>query len=310
MSAQVVCIGECMLELSGADHAEMTLSYGGDTLNTAVYLARLGVQADYVTALGDDPYSDWMIDQWEAENVGTRHVVRVPDHLPGLYAIRTDQSGERQFHYWRDQAPVRALLDQPDWEAISEGLPNYALIYLSGITLSLFTKEQRERLNGVLDSAREKGCTVAFDTNYRPRGWPSANDANVAMTETLRRVDIALPTLEDDRLVFGDRDADACIDRLQNIGVREIAVKLDAEGCLLAVESERQHITTHRQDNPLDTTGAGDSFNAGYLAARLSQKDPLAAVQLANQLAGAVIMHRGAVIPATAMPYKTSSDAN
>ena len=110
MTDRIACIGECMLELSGAAHDRMTLSYGGDTLNTAVYLARLG--RSNLTALGDDPYSDWMIDEWQAEGVGTNSVLRVG--LPGFYAIRTDARGERQFHYWRDQAPARDLFNLPD----------------------------------------------------------------------------------------------------------------------------------------------------------------------------------------------------
>ena len=93
MTDRIACIGECMLELSGAAHGRMTLSFGGDTLNTAVYLARLGRSVDYLTALGDDPYSDWMINEWQAEGVGTNSVLRVPTLLPGFYAIRTDARG-------------------------------------------------------------------------------------------------------------------------------------------------------------------------------------------------------------------------
>ena len=107
-------IGECMLELSTLGDDNYSMAYGGDTLNTAVYLARLGVEVDYVTALGDDPLSERMVEAWQAEGVGTRLVLQVPGRLPGLYLIRRDARGERSFYYWRDQAPARELFALPE----------------------------------------------------------------------------------------------------------------------------------------------------------------------------------------------------
>lgn len=299
---RVACIGECMLELSGAHSNAMTLSYGGDTLNTAVYLARLGIAVDYVTALGDDPYSDSMIAQWQAEGVGVERVIRASGRVPGLYMIRTDEAGERQFFYWRDQAPVRDLFAFPESAGLVKALTDYDWLYLSGITLSLYNEAQRVQLFDILDSARGKGAKVMFDTNYRPRGWPDAVAARDVMTEMLSRTDLALPTLDDDREVFGDGDADACAARLQAAGVREAVVKMDAEGCLVSFKGQREQVATVRRPDPVDTTGAGDSFNAGYLAARLAGSDPVAAARAAHALAGEVIMHRGAIMPRTAMP--------
>ncbi len=278
------------------------MSYGGDTLNTAVYLARLGVAVDYVTALGDDPYSDWMIAQWRAEGVGTDLVVRAEGRVPGLYAIRTDPEGERQFFYWRDQAPARDLFSLPSNATVMERLTEYDWIYLTGVTLSLYGAEQRARLFALLDKARTNGAKIGFDSNYRPRGWSDTNSARAVMTEVLGRTDLAAPTLDDDRQVFGDRDAHACADRLHAVGVGEVVVKLDARGCLVSHSGKRSLVPTVVRAKPVDTTGAGDSFNAGYLAARLAGADGFEAAQRAHRLAGEVILHPGAVMPRTAMP--------
>src|SRR4051812_50110599 len=94
-----------MIELREMADGRFARSYGGDTLNTAIYLARLGVAVDYVTALGDDPWSDEMIAGWAAEGIGTEQVARVPGRVPGLYIIQTDARGERSFLYWRGNAP-------------------------------------------------------------------------------------------------------------------------------------------------------------------------------------------------------------
>ncbi len=299
---RVACIGECMLELSGADKSAMTLSYGGDTLNTAVYLARLDVEVDYVTALGDDPYSDWMIEQWRNEGVGTDLVVRAKGRVPGFYAIQTDDSGERQFFYWREQAPARDLLDFEEFNGLADGLLSFDWIYLSGITLSIYSVDQRERLLGLLDTVRSRGGKVMFDTNYRPRGWPSAAGARETMTKFLTRTDLALPTLDDDRQIFGDRDAEGCAARLHAAGVSEVVVKMDAEGCLVSEAGAATWVAAIERPNPRDTTGAGDSFNAGYLAARLEGLDGATAAGRAHSLAGNVIMHPGAIMPREAMP--------
>ena len=299
---RVACIGECMLELSGADTSRMQLSYGGDTLNTATYLARLGVAVDYVTALGDDPYSDWMVEQWRGEGIGTDLVVRAAGRLPGIHAIRTDTKGERQFYYWRDQAPARDLFAFPESEAIADRLIEYEWIYLTGVTLSLYDDARREKLFELLDRARMKGTRVAFDSNYRPRGWPGPEKARTVFEEILKRTDLAAPTLDDDRQVFGDPDQTACADRLLDSGVDEVVVKLDAEGCLVATQDMRELIPTAPVSQPFDTTGAGDALNAGYLAGRMGGMEAPEAARHAHRLAGAVIMHPGAIMPRSAMP--------
>src|SRR5882757_6153912 len=110
---KIACIGECMIELTQAAGGTLARGYGGDTLNTATYCARLGASVDYITALGDDAWSDEMVAGWQAEGIGTRHVVRIPGKLPGLYVIETSASGERRFYYWRESSAARALLDLP-----------------------------------------------------------------------------------------------------------------------------------------------------------------------------------------------------
>ena len=156
--AQVACLGECMIELREMADGRFSRGYGGDTLNTAVYLARLGVAVDYVTALGDDLWSDEMLAGWAAEGVGTGRVARLPGRVPGLYIIQTDARGERRFSYWRDSAPARALFDGSETAEIVAALPSYDLLYFSGITLSLYGDAGRARFVKVLDRRSGSGA--------------------------------------------------------------------------------------------------------------------------------------------------------
>lgn len=308
MGQNIAVIGECMLELSRQSPAStghsipMNLSYGGDTLNTAVYLARQGIAVDYVTSLGDDPMSIWMVDQWRSEGIGCSLVDYLPDALPGLYLIETDEKGERSFFYWRDNAPARRLLEnQVTAEQLFSQLSNHAWLYLSGITLAIYSEVSRQRLFNLLAAYRDEGGRVIFDGNYRPKLWPDL-DTTVQAYEAMYRVtDLALPTLEDEQKVFGDSDEHAVIARLQSYGVSETALKMGDRGCL-SVLGQVLELVPSQKVTVVDTTSAGDSFNAGFLAARLRGATPSQAAQAGHRLASAVIQHRGAIIPVAAMP--------
>jgi 2-dehydro-3-deoxygluconokinase len=302
---RIASIGECMIELRHRNATVLDLAYGGDTLNTAAYLARLTrgreVQVDYVTALGDDAYSEAMLEAWRSESVGTDLVARLPGRLPGLYTIRTDAKGERSFTYWRSAAAARDMLRGERADEVEAALEGYDLLYLSGITLSILDEPQRAALMALSDRVRAAGGRVAFDSNYRPVRWPSPEAARAAFDEMLKRVDVALPTLEDEQALFGVESALACADRLHRQGVAEVAIKLGQAGCFLSSAEFTGEIAAEPAAVVVDSTAAGDSFNAGYLAARLFGADPPAAGRLGNRLAARVIAHPGAIVPVDTM---------
>ncbi len=194
---RVACIGECMIELKQAEGGLYSRGYGGDTLNTAVYLARLGTGVDYITALGDDQLSDEMIAGWAAEGVGTTRVLRLPGKLPGIYMIQTDEKGERRFFHWRESAAARSLMDLPETADILHSLAGYDVVYLSAITLSLYSETGRARLFEALQRARTSGARFAFDTNFRVRGWPDPDVARAVYRNAFEIADIVLASTED-----------------------------------------------------------------------------------------------------------------
>src|SRR5882672_3626529 len=132
---RVATIGECMIELRHSDAQTLKLGFGGDTLNTAVYLARAGraadIHVDYITALGDDAYSQGLVDAWREEGLGIDLVARLPGRLPGLYTLRTDERGERSFNYFRSAAAERPVLSGGRDATPGERLTGYACLYLS-----------------------------------------------------------------------------------------------------------------------------------------------------------------------------------
>jgi 2-dehydro-3-deoxygluconokinase len=295
--SRVVSVGEVMVELARGDDGRFGLAYGGDTFNTSVYLARAGVEVAYATALGDDRYSDGIAQVASAEGVASDLIVRVPGRLPGLYLIETHK-GERQFHYWRESAPARELFELPEWSRIAEGMMEAGLIYFSGVTLSIYSNAGIGRFLAVLEMARQKGTKVAFDTNYRPRNWRGdLARARMVYAEALKRVDIALPSFDDEATLWGDASPEATVERLAAFGIAETVVKNAASPALVAASGVREFVPVPEVVAPIDTTAAGDSFSASYLAARLAGQTPVDATAAAHTLAGEVVRHRGAIIP-------------
>jgi 2-dehydro-3-deoxygluconokinase len=301
---RVVTVGEVMIEMVRGADGRFSLSCGGDTFSTAIYLARAGVPVAHATALGDDVYSDQILSLAAAEGVGGDLVLRVPGRLPGLYLADPGANSAPLFHCWRDAAPARALFELSDWARVAEGLLGARMIYFSGITLSLYSNEGLGRFLAVVELARQQGAMVAFDGNFRPRGWTGdVGRTRAVFMEALKRVDIALPSFDDEALLWGDPSPEVTIERLQAFGIREIAVKNGPKGAVVAAagqqhpQQQHAHVPVPEVVVPVDATAAGDGFNAGYLAARLAGQSPLDAAGAAHRLAAQVIRHRGAIMP-------------
>ena len=303
----IVCAGECMLELSGGIGAPARLAFGGDTFNTALYLARLGLAPSYLTALGCDPYSEAMLAAWREEGVRTDLVVRSPDHLPGLYAVHTSPRGERRFYYWRSQSAARALFRCPECDRALALASNAHLLYLSGITLSLYEPHERALMRELAARVRARGGEVAFDPNYRPSLWWSPEETRGAFREIAPLVTIVLPTLEDEQALWGDEHAEATTARWRAWGAREVVVKQGSAGARVLAANLEAQVPVPGTIEPVDTTAAGDAFNAGYLACRIHHRHPLEAVRFAHELAAIVIQHPGAIAPRSATAPLTAA---
>jgi 2-dehydro-3-deoxygluconokinase len=302
----IACIGECMIELKQAGDGLYSRGYGGDTLNTAVYLARLGNKVRYVTALGDDPLSDEMIAGWAGEGIETAHVIRLPGKLPGLYLIRTDDRGERQFFHWRESSAARCLMDLTETADILDALQNCKLVYFSAITLSIYADSGRQRLFAALRKAREAGILVVFDTNFRARGWPDLDAARGAYRDAFDVADIVLASTEDLSPLYPKESDDSLMARVPSA---EVVLKLSSPSSILRWAGHSERLQAEPVTKPVvDTTAAGDSFAAAYISARLAGADPLRAARAGHRLAGIVVCHPGAIIPRSAMPDSTGGD--
>ncbi len=288
-------IGECMIELSAGKGADWRLGYAGDTFNTAWYVRAIlpkGSRVAYVTALGDDPFSDKMLSFFAEAGVETDRIQRVAGRRPGLYAI-TLKEAERSFTYWRGELAARQLAD--DAARLKRALGGAGMLYFSGITLAILEPPARRRLLAAIAARRKAGATIAFDPNYRPVLWPDKKTARAAIEAAFRVTDIALPTLSDARDVFGDRTEDRTAGRLIDSGVGEFVLKNGDKPVLVFGDGIHGKVPPTKPPRLVDTTGAGDSFSGAYLAGRILELDPLCAARLGHAVAAEVVGVHGAL---------------
>lgn len=300
MSKRRIClIGEVMVELYHIDCAGQSASVGvaGDSYNTAVHLAR---QLDpkewavhYVTLLGRDPLSDQIVHQMQAEAIDVSLVGRHPDRLPGLYAVEVDGQGERSFHYWRSNSAARLLFSEayPDLD----DLDGSDAVFLSLISLAILPTDVRKALLVKLAALRAKGSMICFDSNYRPKLWPDVVTARACCADIWATTSIALPSRDDEAALWPGETVEDLLHRIAGSGVDEIALKNGASGPVIWQGECLKTEAFHRVEKVVDTSGAGDAFNGGYLAARLQGSAPASAAQKGHALAAWVITQQGAL---------------
>ena len=292
----IICIGEAMAELRLRDGA-MAHGYAGDIFNAAVYLRRLlpaDQQVQFLSRVGADTFSQRFLSLAADEGIDAAHIDRDPDRNIGIYLVSTDAAGERSFEYWRSQSAARQMFAEaaPDIETQPGDI-----VFLSAITLAVISPAARLRLMEWLQMLRKQGLHVAFDSNYRPRLWANADEARQAISALWAITDIALPSVDDEMALFGDVDEDAVLARFRAGGHLTGALKRGAKGPLGLGQAAGAEGDFRPATKVVDTTAAGDSFDAGFLAGFAQKASPADCLMGGHKMASEVIGWTGAIIP-------------
>lgn len=293
---RVLAIGEVMAEMAPTDKAgEFRLGFAGDTFNTAWYLAKSapGVTVSYLTVVGDDPISQNLIAFMRGSGIDASFVQTSPDRTIGLYLITLDK-GERSFSYWRGQSAARTLANDPD--RLNAAMAEADVIYFSGITLAILDPEPRAVLLAALRDARGQGKAIAFDPNLRPKLWASSIEMTDVIMQGASISDIVLPSFEDEASWFNDATPQATAKRYKDAGATTIFVKNGAAPVFYAEGSKTGEVPVVPVAQVIDTTAAGDSFNAGIFAGHALGMSLHDGVAHACALSREVVQQKGALV--------------
>lgn len=295
---KLAVIGECMAEVSGQPFGALTQGFGGDSMNTAIYLnTLLPGQVSYVTAMGTDGLSQAIVDKWQDYGIDTQFVLTSEERHVGLYMIQNDASGERFFQYWRNDSAARYMLRHSDYPRVMASLESYDAVFISGISVAILPPEDRFAFIESLQALKSKGVKVIFDGNFRPKLWASMEQARELYTALYELSDLALVTFDDEQQLWADANVDECRIRLGKFQIPELVIKDGKNGCFYVDENGVTEVTTTPVETVVDTTAAGDSFNAGFLSGWFANKTPVQCCGLGNAVAGQVIQQKGAIVP-------------
>jgi 2-dehydro-3-deoxygluconokinase len=285
-----------MLEFSELGDQAYRLGFAGDTFNVAWHMrAALNPdwRVDFVTALGDDPFSSQMLEFFQKNGIGTSHIRRIDQARSGLYIIR-QLHGDRVFSYWRDHSAAKQLAISSS--LLSDAFAQARLIYFSGISLAILDDEGRKTLIQAVVNARAGGSLVAFDPNERPVLWGAQETMRHWLRLAASHSDIVLPTFADEKQYFGDRDIEACARRFVSLGIKEVAVKNGAEPAYAFTPDFVGEVAAVANIAATDPTGAGDCFNGIYLSSRLQGKSVQESLKAAHRVASVLVRRPGALL--------------
>ena len=295
---RIATLGEAMVEFFDTGNNCWRRGFAGDSLNVAWALRALLLDSwsvDYVTRVGRDGVSDDLLEFLSQADLGSAGIGRDPERTLGLYTIKTDAQGERTFDYWRSQSAAKRLAD--DAEALERALSDMDWVYLSGISAAVIESGGRKNLLSVVESLRARGVKFVYDPNFRSKLWGDLAEMRDFSREIARLSELVMPTFDDEIAAFGDASPDETADRLLSWGAQQIIVKNGTEPTLSADNQQRASFDVDNPVLPVDTTGAGDSFNGGFLSAYIQGASVEESIRKGQAISARVVQQRGALVP-------------
>jgi len=297
----IIFAGECMVEFRQVANNNYARSFAGDVYNTCVYAKRIldeKAKVSFFTALGIDQISKEMLDAWHDEKLDTSLVYRSKDTHPGAYMIETDSQAERHFVYWRNNSSARQAMQL--FCDSGDKLTAPSLFYFSGISLAILSQSSREILFEMISELKKQKVKIVFDPNYRSSLWNSVAEAQYWINRAYTASDMALPGFDDEAELFSLTEPKQMIARFQAFDIEEIVLKAGKLGVFGVAQGETFHAPFASPAILVDTTAAGDSFDAMYLARRVQGYSPKASAIDAAMAASFVVGYTGAIVPKAA----------
>ena len=297
METEIVCLGEALIELNQLPEKDQHLfysSFGGDVSNVAIAIARQGSSAGIISLVGDDLFGDQLLELWQREGVNHTHVSKISNASTGIYFVTHDSSGHH-FSYFRKNSAASQITPE---NLQSAYIASAKVLHISAISQAI-SSSSNDAVKASIQIAVENSVLISYDTNLRLKLW-SIEKARETIQQTIPYVDFLFPSLEDSILLTGLREPTAIASYYLEKGAKLVALKLGAEGVLLATV-DGFHRIPGKTVETIDATGAGDSFDGAFLSEWLKHRNPMESAQYANAAAALSTIGFGAV---DAIPYR------
>ena len=295
MKINVCSIGEAMIEISNIKNSFYNQSFAGDTLNFCNYLDKKKLNAFFLSAIGKSEINQSLLDFVKSKKISTKYIKKINQFEVGLYLIKNKDNGEKQFFYWRDESAAKQYFNNIDFLNLYKELKNFDYIYFSGITLSIIHISKLNNFIKLLKLLKSKKIKIVFDFNIRPSRWNKKN-LNIFLDSVLKFVDICFLSGEDMNYWKNKNDIKSYEQIVRKYKLKHSIFRKNAKFTYVFLNKTRYVFKNKLLKTVVDTSGAGDGFNAAYLSNFIVNNDPVLALKAGSSLGSKIVMKKGAIV--------------
>lgn len=295
MKINVCSIGEAMIEISNIKNSFYNQSFAGDTLNFCNYLDKKKLNAFFLSAIGKSEINQSLLDFVKSKNISTKYIKQINQFEIGLYLIKNKDNGEKQFFYWRDESAAKQYFNNIDFINLYKELKNFDYIYFSGITLSIIHISKLNNFIKLLKLLKSKKIKIVFDFNIRPSRWNKKN-LNIFLDSVLKFVDICFLSGEDMNYWKNKNNIKSYEQIVRKYKLKHSIFRKNAKFTYVFLNKTRYVFKNKLLKTVVDTSGAGDGFNAAYLSNFIVNNDPVLALKAGSSLGSKIVMKKGAIV--------------
>ncbi len=295
MKINVCSIGEAMIEISNVKNNLYNQSFAGDTLNFCNYLDKKKLNAFFLSAIGKSEINQSLLDFIKSKNISTKYIKQINQFEIGLYLIKNKDNGEKQFFYWRDESAAKQYFNNIDFINLYKELKNFDYIYFSGITLSIIHVSKLNNFIKLLKLLKSKKIKIVFDFNIRPTRWNKKN-LNNFFDSVLKFVDICFISGEDMSYWKNKNGIKSYEQIVKKYKIKHSIFRKNAKFTYVFLNKNKYVFKNKLLKKVVDTSGAGDGFNAAYLSNFIVNNDPVLALKAGSTLGSKIVMKKGAIV--------------
>ena len=296
----IAVIGECLIELCAngklSETSTLNKFFGGDTVTTAVAIARLGGNVTYLTKVGNDGFSEFILSSLQKENIDTS-LIKTNEEQNGMYIVSHTLEQKEVLYYKRKTAATKLSIE----DLTEENIKKLKMIYSTGVVQSL-SASSRELIRESFKTAKENDVLTAYDPNYTSCFMNSA-DTKEYFEEIIDYTDVIFLSLKNDAAKLYELESvDKIMEYLWNRGVKIVVIKSHIDnGYYTGYNGDISFTEFYNTQRAIDVTASGDVFNGGFLYALTNGYTPTDASKFAAVVSGLQTQNYGAI---QAIPYK------